>query len=299
MFPDDPKDGIASGVNLFHMALVGPILGGYYNSGGVGVCAGNDWPSFRVHTSGGVDGLAQQVLVDPATTEVAVGGWIKDVGLGDPIEGRFQTKPGDDMLYWAHADFVRRVSMVTFGVFDSRKPNQHGLTEQNFPGSGWPGVTKPNGFPDFEALGTARGETYSIAAVSPILDPPITEQPAGTKVLLEFRGIESMERATVYDQAGDDAIETRGNLLNPNYACDAFRYAMPNSGESKDTPRNRVVGMTPYVDEDGLETIRSPLTGLLPRYMNIRLILENNTQVTPALSPSLRSLAVAFRMARN
>ena len=177
VFPDDPKDGVASGVNLFHMALVGfstrgpvppPNLNGYYNSGGAigqnlrAVCAGNNWPSFRVHTSGGVDGLAQQVFVDPATTEVAVGGWIKDVGLGDPIEGRFQTKPGDGMLHWAHADFVRKVSMVTFGLFDSRQPNQHGLTETNYPGSGWPGITKAAGFPDFEALGTARGELTSL-----------------------------------------------------------------------------------------------------------------------------------------
>jgi hypothetical protein len=310
VFPDDPKNGVASGVNLFHLALVGPTtrgpvpppyLGGYYNSIGAvnqlfaSICGGNDWPAFRVHISGGVDGLGQEVFVDPANAFTARGGWIKDVGLGDPIEGRWQSKPGDGHLHWAHADFVRKVSMATIGFFDTRKPNQHGLDSSNFTTT-WPGLANKAGFPDFDALGSARSVLYSVADLTPIIDPPLAEQPPGTTLLLELRGAETFERATVYDRAKNDTLEARGNLLNPNYACDAYRYAMPNAGQNADTPRVRATGMTPYVDEDRLDTIRSPLTRLLPRYLNARLIFENNTNVTPALSPSLRNLSIVYRM---
>jgi hypothetical protein len=47
---------------------------------------------------------------------------------------------------------------------------------------------------------------------------------------------------------------------------------------------------------DRLDSIRNPLTQLLPRYLNIRLVMTNNVAVTPAISPSLRSLSLVYRM---
>ena len=60
-------------------------------------------------------------------------------------------------------------------------------------------------------------------------------------------------------------------------------------------PRIPAKGLTPYVTEDKLDSIRLPNT-LLPRYLNFRVIMENNTLANPPISPSLKSFAIAFRL---
>ena len=85
-------------------------------------------------------------------------------------------------------------------------------------------------------------------------------------------------------------------MLNPNYACEAYRYAEGNSGTGFSAPRITADGLTAYVTQDRLGEIRNELTGLLPRYMNFRLVMTNNIDVTPAISPSLRSMSVVYRM---
>ncbi len=307
VYPDDARNGIASGVNLFHIAYVGqiwpgtaPLGNGYYNAAGLGICGNLDWPTFRVHTSGGVDGLGAEVIVDLPRTTQATGGWIKDVGLGDPIQGRAQTKAGDDHLPWAQADFVRRVSMVTFGFFDTRRPNLHALQAGDL-SVPWEGVAAPNGFPDFVALGTTRGGEYAIADMVSIVDPPSTQQPPGTAIRIEYRFAENFLNPVPYDlteQTGNDRLLNRGNLMNPNYACEAYRYASPN-GPSEPFARINAERLTEYVIEEEIPRLRDEVTGTLPRYANMRIIFENNTAVTPAVSPSLRSMAVVYRMARR
>ena len=77
VYPDDPANGVALGVNKFHIAHVDAQITGYFNP----------FPRFRVHTSGGITGFGQEVFVDPANTQQATGGWILDAGLGDPTFG--------------------------------------------------------------------------------------------------------------------------------------------------------------------------------------------------------------------
>jgi hypothetical protein len=57
-----------------------------------------------------------------------------------------------------------------------------------------------------------------------------------------------------------------------------------------------VKGLTHYVTDDRLDEIRSPTTLLLPRYLNFRIIMENNLGANPPISPALKSFAVAFRV---
>ena len=107
----------------------------------------------------------------------------------------------------------------------------------------------------------------------------------------------------IYDTLANDNLGTtiptrangRGNVLNPAYACEAYRYAMADALTGNDAPPPRH-GLTPYVEQERLDLIRSPVHGTLPRFLNWRLLMENTTSVTPPLSPNVRSMAIVYRM---
>ena len=307
MFPDGAANTIAAGINGFQVAMMGPpssfpnpplganAPGGYYNATGSGCPQPAPWPSLRVHTTGGLDPTTgADILVDPATDTNATGGWIKDSGAiilvqnglnGNGPNGIIRAPAGDGMLHWAAADFVRRVSTVTFGFYDTMRPNQR------------VGAVVPNGYPDATFGGSNQLGNLRIVDFASLLDPPLAQQPAGTSTVLEIRGADDFANSgTLYNPGVDNTVAGRGNLLNPNYACEAYRYSTANSGAAFTTPRVLATGLTPYVTEDRLSTIRNPLTGLLPRYINFRLVMSNNLDVTPAVSPSLRSMSVVYRM---
>lgn len=306
VWPDDTR-AVANAGNLFHIAYVGPIWSpidpaGYYNAGsGVSTtappdpytCTNIDWPFFRVYSFGGPDPnrTGAVTFLEPDKEHVARGGVIKDMGLGDPTYGLYQTKAGDGHVHWAQIDFVRRVSVLTFGFFDSLQPNRHDLGSLTPP---LPGLPATEGRPNFEAL--ANGE-LGLQTLSAVFDPPPAEQPGGTRISIEYRGANALTNADIYDRVADDAFDTRGNLLNPNYACEAYRYAMANPGPPGNTPR--VVldqGISPYVTEENLDSLRDPLTQELPRFVNFRLVLENNVDSDPTVVPTLRSLGLVFRV---
>ena len=297
VWPDNTQQ-IANAANLFHIAYVGPNTFGYYNNGpGITTlvpfpCTRIDWPYFRVHTTGGTDANTQNViLVEPDLQTIAIGGTIKDCGLGDPTYGLFSTKPGDDHTQWAQIDLVRKVSFVTFGFFDTLLPNQHDLAGEDPP---LPGIGASEGRPDFSGFAE-----IGVRDMISIMDPPIASQPGGTRLELQFRGIQVLPNTDgLYDPLVNDKFDQRKNLLNPNYACEAFRYAMPNPGGVGEGPRVIVEGITPYVQEDEINTIRSQVTGLMPRFINMRLVMENNIFSSPTAEPSLRSLMIVYRMGR-
>ena len=193
------------------------------------------------------------------------------------------------MLYWARADFVRRVSTATFGFFDTLQPQRAELVDQNQQ------VQPVSGFPDWLSV----NPLLRMSDVLVQLDPPQTQQPVGTGVVVELRGCETFDNSnTLYNPSfganPDDGLFTRGNLLNVNYACEAYRYSTANFNAA---PRIAADGLTPYVTEDQVSQIRDPATGLFPRFLNLRLVMKNNVDVSPALSPSLRSMSVVYRLA--
>ena len=57
-----------------------------------------------------------------------------------------------------------------------------------------------------------------------------------------------------------------------------------------------ILGVEAYVAPGDLSQIRDA-QGFLPRFLNMRLILENNTAVSPAVSPFLDGMAITYRMA--
>ncbi|MCA8953396.1 MAG: hypothetical protein KDE27_28040 [Planctomycetes bacterium] len=313
VFPDSAANGIATAINQFQVAMLGPpsygfpaAPGGYYDRQGAGCGVRPPWPSTRAQASGGEDLITgAAILIDPANQLTAQPSILKDAGLGNPARALFQAPARDGMMNWAQADFVRTVSTMTFGFLDTLQPQRAEFVVD--PAGPSPTVDPQEGFPDLATLNTG----YRVSDLITQLDPPQGRQPAGTSVVLELRGAETITNSTgpdalynpTFDQGGkmpSDAYGTRGNLLNPNYACEAYRYSQANHtdgiGGSRDTPRVPATGLTRYVTEDQLPLIRNPATNLLPRYMNLRLTMNNNVDVTPALSPSLRSMSVIYRV---
>ncbi|MBL8725356.1 MAG: hypothetical protein JNK49_15040 [Planctomycetes bacterium] len=309
VFPDTPaNNGLATGQNAFQVALVGPpsfgfpaTTGGYYDRRRANICnpAVPAWPDVRAQASGGEDLITgNPIFIDPANQLVAQPSTLRDAGLGNATRALFQAPARDGMLNWARADFVRKVSTATFGFFDTLQPQRSLLV--SYAASGAASVTASNGFPDLAAV----DPNLRISDIVVQMDPPSTRQPAGTGVVVELRGAESFANAAElynpdFNQAGqtpNDGYNTRGNLLNPNYACEAYRYSQPTFGAGFDTPRVAATGLTRYVGDDQIQLIRDPATQLLPRYLNLRLNLTNNVGVTPPLSPSLRSLSIVYRL---
>jgi len=307
VFPDGAANGIVAGNNGFQIAMLGaPSQGfpglpnGYYDAVGSG-CGGGypRWPHLRVHASGGEDLVSHlPIYVDPANVLQAAPSSVKDAGLGNATHALFIAPAGDGMLNWARADFVRKVSTMTFGFFDTLQPQRSLLLNT----SGTP--VPDNGFPNL--VGVAQVPRISDLVVQ--LDPPLARQPAGTSVVVEIRGVETFANSDVLYNPGavdGDKFDLRGNLLNPNYACEAYRYSQANASSPTlgvDVPRipatipGGASGLTRYVTEDELNLIRTPGSNLLPRYLNLRLVMTNNVDVTPALSPSLRSMSVVYRV---
>ncbi len=313
VWPDDTQQ-VATAANQMHIALVGPNNQGYYNSAFTVTttnppdpfnCTAIETPYFRIYTVGGQDlNIPGQVnTIEPDLQTVARGGVIKDMALGDATFGLFQSKPGDSTTYWAQMDLVRRVSLVTFGFFDTLQPNKHALRLLS-PPIGGPLPATDAGRPDMTGL---NGGDVAVQDMIAVLDPPANVQPGGTKVEVQFRGAQSFDNSDeIYNPTlddpptyvPDDTMAGRGNLLNPNYACEAYRYAMANPGPvGGRVPRINASGLTPYVTADGLDSIRNPVTGLLPRFFNFRLVMENNINSDPAVSPSLRGMALVYRVA--
>ncbi len=300
VFPDDSANGLASGNNGFQVAMLGPPsyggapYGGYYDGVGAG-CGGlaPPWPRTRVHASGGFDLITgAPITIDPANQLQAQPSVVKDAGLGNANAALFTAPPGDGMLNWARADFVRKVSTQTFGFIDTLQPQRAQIVD----GSG--AVANEAGIPNLAGL--PNGTELRITDLVVQTDPPQARQPAGTGVFVEMRGADSFDRSDVLynpsfaGQNPTDAFDARGNLLNANYACEAYRYSTPNTGGA---PRVVASGLTRYVTEDQLALIRNPATQKLPRFLNVRVVMTNNVNVSPPLSPSLRSMSIVYRVA--
>lgn len=275
VYPDDPnKNGPATGLNLFFIGVVwdlwpgGLIPHGYYlNPGGA---PGLNLPGLRAHTTGGTDSTGKLTLVDPKNTHTATGGW-----LIDPVLGLHQAPPVDCHIHWARADFLRRVSVITFGFVDLTRPNKNKIT----------------GVPT-DASPVWDSATYRPVAYQMLTEPALDLVPGGTSAVVEWRGVDELPNDSVYDPAAATVADKRGNLLNPLYACDAYRLAS-------------IQGHTFTVDAKGFTNYEVDpqslvgSTGFGPRYLNWRIVFTNNVTAVPPLSPSLDSMGIAVRLQRK
>ncbi len=284
---------------------------GYY-----GVAA--NWGRFRAHVSGGPDPITgKDILINPSVEPRSRPSWVKDILLGSGTSFAFLTvdQGRDDHLHWAQADFVRRVSELTFGFWDTLQPNRHDFRHAQYPlTTTWPGKDIAEGVPDLTAVSS---KPVGIEDFTAIMDPPLSRQPAGTSLVVEYRGAKSFDNDDKLFVLQDDAgythvniVQQRGNLLSPGYAEEAYRFAMENrfgtayasfgvSPMPAAGPRVKATGLTPYVSEDDLDNLRDVATGLLPRFMNFRFVMSNNLAADPPLQPFLNSFQVAYRVSEG
>ncbi|MEZ5964414.1 MAG: hypothetical protein R3F56_11260 [Planctomycetota bacterium] len=314
-WPDDRNsNGPVRGSNRMQIGFVGINLHqsrywGYFNRGRVPPPGGSPvphwakqragalpdcrdlpYPTFTVFSGGFADRNGVDHFVDPTQEMRARGSTIFDISANDTTTGLEPVGGENDHLYWAQADFVRRVSMVTFGFFDTLRPNQHDLAREDLTVD-WPGLATPAGVPDLAAPGTRR-----IVDLVAVMDPPLEQQPAGTKTVLELRGAESIANAErPWNRLANDRATARNgqparfNLLNPSYACEAYRYAQA-------PVRVAAEGLTPYADVEHIDELRTPGTGLLPRYLNFRIVLEADLAGARTPRPSLNAVGLAYRV---
>ncbi|MEZ5989825.1 MAG: hypothetical protein R3F30_12015 [Planctomycetota bacterium] len=271
VWPDDTQNGLATGDNMFMLAGFNAPQpspeAGFFN---------NTIPWARVQSSGGFDLKNNEVLVDPGNAKVANGGWLQN-----NVFGRFQAPAGDGMMYWAQADFVRKLSVVTAGYVDTLTPNKNEMT----PITGWSGASYGRtGYPDFSSISSGALRPSDLTVLT---QPSFQDLPGGTSINIEFRGSESFDKDdTVYRPIDKETATNRGNLLSPDFAEEQYRYLVSNRVTS--------VGLTSYVDK--IDKLVSEKKATAPRFLNWRMTFLNNTQVTPARVPYLDFFAVKYRL---
>ncbi len=256
--PDNPSRwGAFSGANRFRAAFVLPP----WPLPGNGLYA--PYPAFRAHSTAGPD-PDRDPPVDPFLEKKAEGGFEIDGFRGTPRNPR-PTPPTDDHLPWVQVDFLRRVTVVTFGFLDLTRP---GLSAWSGPGPErfqWPPSFRPTEFHLF-------------------LSPPPSSLPKGTTLRVQWRGTDFLPHPRAWNPLLGEGVAARGELYNPLYACDAERLS-----------RTGVlpVSLTPWVDDPA--KLIDPATGRGPRYLCWRIVMESLPGAKPAV-PSLDTLVLGYVM---
>jgi hypothetical protein len=260
-------------------------------------------PNFRVYSAGGLDPQRNVYVVSPGQQawEVAVGG-------RDPIAGG-TTPPGDNTLYWARMHFLRQRTVATAGFVDLLDPHR-----------------MPTGAVIDPRLGPYFADTSARASLPADVRPNYVlvlspaAMPTGTSVRVEYRAagiVDPTPWAARYDQntarwrdSGQEPPDAVNFPLDPRKAGDAhirkFSDAVVEGGAWNHWIGfyNRLV--TDYVDDAArlhdpawLRQFGPPGRPLQPsdvRYVNWRLVFENNVQAQPPVSPSLESFGLAYRL---
>jgi hypothetical protein len=236
-----------------------------------------------------------------------------DVAAGgrDPLLN-VPTHWGDSTLFWARVDLQRRRTVVTAGFVDLLDPHR-----------------MPPGGPRVDPrLGPYVADVSAGAAMPPrvrpryavLVSPPPADRPAGTAVRIEYRAAGIVDPApwvarvdaatTRWTSRGQEAPDAVNFPLDPRKAGDAhvrkFSDALVDGTAWQHWVGfyNRLV--TDYTDDPARlhdpEWLRryGPIHRRMQptdvRYLNWRLVMENNVDVVPAAVPSIESFALVYRL---
>lgn len=336
---DGRNQRLTSGADDFTGGLVGniglPLLADFWTfcdsselpAGGGYVALGtNGWqvavtvqsdprPNFRVLSAGraALPNGQPPVCRSPSDSQwnVASGGFTPGPPAGT-------TPPGDNTFYWIMMDVLKRQSVITNGFIDLHNP--HRVPE---------GFADPRLGPYFLAGGVSTLPSGVLPSFTYEFDPPLSQLPAGTSLVPQFRGASVVDTTpwywnawmsvatTLFPTANYDANmrqqlrPTADNFpLDPYKAGDAHMRkwdTRPIPGASARNwwtyLYNRTV--TRYVEDpnqlmDPAFTIQyaGPNEAFTPRdvrYVNWRFVTSNNTDANPPIAPTIETFALSYR----
>lgn len=141
-------------------------------------------PTFRIFSTGGYDTAGNPRTVNPAD-DVPRGGYNANAQNGT-IGTR--TRPDDNVVYWGEVDFVVKISREITRWFDT-------------------GVVDPTG----------RTPIF----LPPVIEPLQSEQPAGTSLVVEYRGASTVNPSNSLAATRGDCIDLYGKVMSTliNAAC--------------------------------------------------------------------------------
>ena len=340
---DSPNSSLTSGTDSFTAGLVGnvalPLLADFWTycdssqlpAGGGYVALGtNGWqvsvtvqsdpnPSFRVLSAGRAAlSSGPAICRSPSETQWnnASGGYIGGTNASTP--------GGDNTFYWIMMDVLKRQSVITNGFVDLNNPHR---------------VPEGFGDPRLGPFYLSNGNSTLPVDVRPTFayefDPPLSQLPAGTSLVPQFRAASIVDPAPWYWTAWistANALYPAGALpgqldasmrlqLRPtaaNFPLDPYKAG---DAHMRKWDQRSVAGtarnwwtylynrtVTRYV-EDPNELVNPAFTtqysgpneAFTPRdvrYVNWRFVTSNNADASPPVSPTIDTFALSYRFQR-
>jgi len=228
------------------------------------------------------------------------------------------TAPADNTFYWVMMDVVKRQSVITNGFVDIYNP--HRVPE---------GFADPRLGPFYLAGGATNAPQNVLPSFAYEFDPPLSELPAGTSFVPQFRGASEVDPEPFYWNAwisnqtplfGAEYDASMREQLRPtaaNFPLDPYKAGdahlrkwdtrpIPGSSQARNWWThlyNKTV--TSYVENpndlmDPAFTIQfaGPNETFNPsdiRYVNWRFVAANNVNANPPVSPSIETFSLSFR----
>ncbi len=246
--------------------------------------------NFRVYSAGGSvnDNALRVGPGDPS--------WASAIGGRTPAGSR--TLGGDNSVYWIMADFLKRQTVATNGFVDLFNPHRV--------------LDTGTGDPRLGPFPMDAGLTPDFAAD---FQPPSLQQPAGTSVVVEYRGAGPVDQ-TPWTILGKTNPPNADNFpLDPRKAGDAHirhqdnRPTLDSGAERRAWTYLYNRNVTDYTsniqqltDLEFTNRFGGPNESFLPsdlRYINWRFIMGNNVNGVAPVSPTLKSFAVSYRLLRR
>lgn len=335
---DATNQSLTSGADNFTAGLVGnialPLLADFWTycdsselpAGGGYIALGtNGWqvsvtvqsgpqPNFRVLSAGRPAVGSSPALCrgpnDPAWS-TASGGFVG--GSTAP------TSNADNTFYWIMMDVVKRQSVITNGFIDINNP--HRVPEGN---------PDPRLGPFYLSNGVSVVPSNVQPQFSYQFDPPLSQLPAGTSLVPQFRGASVVDSTPWYWNAWMNTASpvyptpnftaTMRTQLRPtaaNFPLDPFKAgdAHIRKWDTRTIPGtttarnwwtylyNRTV--TTYVEDPNdllspsfTAQFAGPNEAFTPRdvrYLNWRFVTSNNVDANPPIAPTIETFALAYR----
>ncbi len=264
-------------------------------------------PAFRAYSAGRPPLASGSPSICRGPGDAA---WVNATGGYTPAGG--VTASRDNSLYWIMIDFLKRASVVTNGFIDIYNPHR-----------------VPAGFADtrlgpyFMPAGTPQLPANTLPTFTYEFDPPLTQLPGGTAVVVQFRGATEVDPNPWYWRQWYATLPVIGTALQPtdvNFPLDPFKAGDAGVRKFDDRPSgtagarnwwtylyNKTV--TGYVEDPNqlmtqsyLGAFAGPNDILTPqhvRYLNWRYLMSNNTDANPPVAPTIDTFTFSYKFERR